>query len=313
MSATEKCEGVETQERFDHDGFWKDLIERFWRELLRRALPDLYADADLSKEPRFLDKELRDTLLTPGAEDHNFACFVDELIEIPLKNGGYQWVLLHIEIQGPGGEDISFRMMLYCCLIFSHYRRAPVALAILTSPRPQEKLGVYEASQYGTRLLYQYNCLELYNQDDEELLGSDNPLDLALYAAKKALLCRNEEGQKFQYLLTLTRLLAKKGWSEKDRRDILLFIARVINLKDHNLRRQYVADIKRMGEDKDMAYVSFIEEYFRGEGKIEGISEGRRAEKLATAARLRALGMADKDILKATELSPEELNAACPS
>ena len=117
MSATEKCEGVETQERFDHDGFWKDLIERFWRELLRRALPDLYAEADLSKEARFLDKELRDTLLTPGA------------------------------------EDISFRMMLYCCLIFSHYRRAPVALAILTSPRLQEKLGVYEASQYGTRLL----------------------------------------------------------------------------------------------------------------------------------------------------------------
>ena len=65
-----------------------------------------------------------------------------------------------------------------------------------------------------------------------------------------------------------------------------------------------------------MAYVSFIEEYFRGEGKIEGrregkiegIFEGRRAEKLATAARLRALGMADKDILKATELSLEDIN-----
>ena len=315
-TATEKQEGAEKQERLDHDGFWKDLIARFWRELLKRALPDLYADADLSKEARFLDKELRDTLLTPGAEGHHLALFVDELLEIPLKNGDYQWVLLHIEIQGPGGKDISFRMVIYCCLIFSHYRRAPVALAILTSPRPQEKLGVYEASQYGTRLLYQYNCLELYNQDDEELLGSDNPLDLALYAAKKALLCRDEEGQKFHYLLNLTRLLAKKGWSEKDRRDILLFIERVINLKDHNLRRQYVADVKRMGEEQGMAYVSFIEEYFRGEGRIEGmregISEGRLAEKLATAARMRSLGMAEKDILKVTELSPEDINAACP-
>ena len=96
--------------------------------------------------------------------------------------------------------------------------------------------------------------------------------------------------------------------------------SRVINLKDHNLRQQYVADIKRMGEEQGMAYVSFIEEYFRGEGRIEGmregmregISEGRLAEKLATAARMRSLGMAEKDILKVTELSPEDINAACP-
>ena len=26
-------------ERFDFDGFWKDLIERFWRELLKSLLP----------------------------------------------------------------------------------------------------------------------------------------------------------------------------------------------------------------------------------------------------------------------------------
>ena len=27
------------KERFDFDGFWKDLIERFWRELLKSVLP----------------------------------------------------------------------------------------------------------------------------------------------------------------------------------------------------------------------------------------------------------------------------------
>ena len=45
------------KERFDFDGFWKDLIERFWRELLKSVLPTLYAVADLSKEPEFLYKD----------------------------------------------------------------------------------------------------------------------------------------------------------------------------------------------------------------------------------------------------------------
>lgn len=40
----------EKPERFDYDGFWKALIRRFWRELLRSAIPDLYRDADLEQE-----------------------------------------------------------------------------------------------------------------------------------------------------------------------------------------------------------------------------------------------------------------------
>ena len=39
------------------------------------------------------------------------AKFVDTLLKIPLKDGGEQWVLLHIEVQGRGGEDLSRRMM----------------------------------------------------------------------------------------------------------------------------------------------------------------------------------------------------------
>ena len=306
------------QERFDHDGFWKDFIKRFWREMLKRTLPDLYADADLSKEPKFLDTALRDTLFTPGAEEHNFAKFVDQLIEIPLKNGHYRLILLHIEIQGPGGEDISFRMVTYCCLIFSHYQREPVALAILTSPRPNETLGVYESSQYGTRHIYHYNCFELYNQDEEELLASDNPFDLVLYAAKKAALCKNEEQQKFTYLLQLTRLMSEKGWSAEDRKDVLVFIERIINLQNRELFEQYVAEFMKMKGEPNMAYVSFIEEYFRNEGRAEGRAEGKaegRTEgeyqaRLEMAQKMQAGGMPPQDILKYTGLSCDDL--PCP-
>ena len=269
------------QEHFDHDGLWKDLVERFWRELLQLCIPDLYADADLSREPEFLDKELRAIISMPGEDEHNFARFVDELMKIYLKNGDEQWILLHIEIQGPGGEDISIRMVSYCCLIYCHRHIEPVALAILTSPRPKEKLGTYEASRYGTHHIYCYNYFELYNQDDDALLRSDNPLELALYAAKKAVLCRNEEMQKLKYLRELTRLLNKKGWSEKDRRDILIFIARFINLKDRKFQLQYIKDVQEMKGEGNMAEATFIENYFRDEG-IKSMAVGMAHEGIPT-------------------------------
>ncbi|MDR1733162.1 MAG: hypothetical protein LBR61_13835, partial [Synergistaceae bacterium] len=52
------------QEYFDHDGLWKDLIDRFFYLLLKRAIPELYAAADTNVKQKFLDKEFRDILNT---------------------------------------------------------------------------------------------------------------------------------------------------------------------------------------------------------------------------------------------------------
>ena len=129
-------------EYFDYDGFWKDLIERFFGPFLSRALPELYVDADLSQEPRFLDKEFRDLLQTSDLELHRAPHFADYLLDVPLKSGGDTWVLFHIEVQGAGGGDLPFRMAHYRSMIFDHYMREPVALVILTSPRSNERMGV---------------------------------------------------------------------------------------------------------------------------------------------------------------------------
>ena len=62
----------------------------------------------------------------------------------------------------------------------------PVALAILTDKRPStETPGKFEFSEYGTKLLYKYNLFEVYDQDDDKLLNSDNPFDSFIYAAKR--------------------------------------------------------------------------------------------------------------------------------
>ena len=56
-----------------------------------------------------------------------------------------------------------------------------------------------------------------------------------------------------------------------------------------------------------MAAMTFIEKYFRDEGRNEGFSLGRREAKFETARRMRDAGMPDADIHKFTSLSFEEL------
>ena len=199
--------------------------------------------------------------------------FVDVLLKIPLKGGGEERVLLHIEVQGPGGENLTFRMFDYFCRLFGHYHRMPVALAILTTPRNNETTGVFEASEHGTSVCYNFNCLELDKLDDEKLQASDNPFDLALCAARRAKRSRNDENMKFRYLRELRRLLGQKGWTDRDCRDLLLFIEWIINLKDPELREDYTS-FKDETEETRMRFKALSTDYILEQGRKDGIAIG---------------------------------------
>ena len=287
----------------DKDGIWKDAVEQYLPLLLKRMMPELYEDADFSQGFTFLDKELRDTIQVSLSEEHNSAKFVDTLVQVPLKSGKNQWVLLHIEIQGKGGEDISFRMILYCCLIFAHYRRMPVALAILTDKRPSDETpGKFEFSEYGTELLYKYNLFEVYKQSDEKLLNSDNPFDSFIYAAKKYSDYMSNDAQKvkLEYLLKITRNLQALGLNTRERAGILVLVNRLINLEDKELRTQYFDELKKMKGENNMAELTWIEEHFRDEGiaigEARGEERGRSNTLNAAVEFMRSNGMSNEQI-----------------
>ncbi|MBQ7151921.1 MAG: hypothetical protein IJR94_06665 [Synergistaceae bacterium] len=280
-------EDIESQN--DYDGLWKDFIQVFWREILKRFLPKLYKDADLNREPEFLDKEFRDLLGDSEFEDEKAPKrFVDNLLRIFLKDGGEEWVLLHIEIQGPGGENFSLRMFRYYCLIFTHHNRAPVALAILTAKRPKKESvpGIYEKNLYGTEVLYKYNVVKAYELSDEELTASDSLVDLFIYALKIEERYKKSEKIKFGYARKVYRLLEKKNFSKQDSR-FLFFIQRAIRLKSElyeklmNEKRIIENGGKIIMREKTPAEKIFEKgkaeglEEGKAEGKAEGLEEGR--------------------------------------
>jgi hypothetical protein len=198
-------------------------------------VPELYEKVNLEKKPRFLDTKFTDILNTGKRDIHKHPRFVDFLLEIPLKDGGATWLLFHCEAQGPKGGNIPEKMKHYHCFIYAHHRREPVALAIITGGHRREE-RFYSHSHFGTKIVYKYNSLVLADLDDDELRTSDNPIDLALYAAKCASKAK-QELQKFNYLRTLLDLLGERGWSRDDKEDLLLFLERIIDLQDKELEK----------------------------------------------------------------------------
>ena len=270
----EKEEKEEKQGNLDHDGFWKDLIERFCYYLIKRAVPALYEELDTDKEPVFLNTEFTDVLNTGDPQIRISPHFVDILSNLPLKSGGNVSVLFHCEAEkGHGNGSLSERMNHYRCFIYAHYRREPVALAIIVGARRKND-RFYSHSHFGTEVTYRYNNLVLAELDDEELLASDNPIDLAIYAAKCALKAK-EELQKYKYLRTLLELLAERGWSEKDKEDLLLFLERIINLQDKELEKQYTEYRSQLTKEGKIVYIPLGERELAKEIEQRGIALGR--------------------------------------
>jgi len=294
------------REKFDYDGFWKDLINRFCYLLLKRAVPELYENTDVTKEHRLLDTEFRDILNTGDPEIHTSPYYADLVLEIPLKNGGETWILLHVEAQqGHGGGNLAERMNHYRCLIYAHYRREPVALAIIAGAhRKDERL--YAHSHFGTRTVCEYNNLVLADLDDSELQASDNPIDLVLYSAKCALKAK-EELQKYTYLRTLTELLAERGWNSNEKRDLDNFIRRIINLTDEMLQDKYLEFRQQLNREGKLMYEPFLKQAEERMAERRGIEKGKEEGKEEVARKLLANGVSPDVVAKSTGFPVERV------
>ena len=290
----------EKQGDFDYDGFWKDLIERFCYYLLKRAVPELYEKADICVEVRFLNTEFTDVVNTGDPKIRMNPHYADLVFEVPLKGGSNAWVIFHCEAeQGYGGGNLAERMNHYRCFIYAHYRREPVALAIIAGARRKNE-RFYSHSHFGTEITYRYNNLVLAELDDAELQASDNPIDLALYAAKCALKAKAEI-QKYTYLRTLLTLLAERGWSEGDKQDLLLFLERIINLQDKELEKQYTKYRDKLTKEGKIVYIPLGErelaKEIRQQGKEEGKKEGKEEGREEVARKLIVRGDYSLDVI----------------
>jgi predicted transposase/invertase (TIGR01784 family) len=229
-------------------------------------------------------------------------------LEVPLIGGDTEWVILHIEAQGPKGGNLAVRMRTYEALIFVHFQREPVALVIITHKRPANEPAYYSHKRFGTESVYKYNNLTLWELDDDELLTSDNPIDLVLYAAKFALETKKEP-QKFDFLRKTVGLLNERGWSMEDKRDLLLFVERIVNMKDETLITQYREVLEQENKEGKAMYIPLIMRDSADQIRDEGRKEGRDEGKKDMAKGLLARGVPPDIIAESAELPLDTVKA----
>ena len=97
-------------------------------------------------------------------------------------------------------------------------------------------------------------------------------------AAKVALKCKDEQEQKKRYILELFRLLNARGWTRRDRMNLMIFILRVINLRDPVLWKEVQQDMKTIKGEDAMTVISLFDEELeqcRKQGLEQGLRQGR--------------------------------------
>lgn len=300
------------EEPYSYDAMWKEFVMRFWREILHDFMPDFYEAADTTREAESLDKELHEILADETGQETRKSSkrYVDCLLKIYLKNGGEEWVLLHIEIQGRGGEAISLRMFRYLCLLFLKYKRHPAAMAILTAKRLKKEgdPGIYRADVFGTKTEYRYHTIKAYEYDDDELLSSDSPVKLFIYAVKIAAKFRKSDSQKYEYMRKIVELLRGKGWDITQRRNFLIMLEAVMSFSNKEYRTRFNNEaLSLLGWEvgENMRPKTITEAIFEdgvAQGMAQGIAQGRDKD----ARNLIRLGLlTDEQIASVTEQTPE--------
>ena len=252
------------------DEAWKKIIERFFPQLLRFFVPDLYEDVDFSKGITFLDKEMEQL----SKRSVKGAKYVDKLAKVYLKNGREQWILIHIEVQGDPKKGFSLRMFRYFYRIFDKHGKRIVSLAILTGLKKVRKEGKYELKTYGSGVEFQYLSFRVMDYNKDNLEQDPNPMALVVLASQEKERAK-QRGEKFDAKRYLVRKLYERGYKREEVEALFQFIDWVLQLSDEEESLIW-EEIKELEEVKGMPYVTSVERIGMKKGMGIGmLAEGR--------------------------------------
>ena len=254
----------------DTDGGWREIIAEFAEEFFAFYFPDIHAAIDFGVEPKFLDAILAE--IVPESEVG--AREADKLVEVRLKGGGTEWLLVHIEVQGYRDADFARRMFIYNYRIFDRYGRDVISLAVLTDGDPAFRPSEYRRELLGFSLRCTYPVVKLLDYRPEQLAASRSPFAIVTQTQLDYLAAGSDPQKRYGARLAITLRLFRQGFSREEVVRLYRFLGYVLRLPP-DLAIQYRQAVHSIEEDLKMPYITDTELLARQEGQREGRLQGR--------------------------------------
>ena len=258
-----------------NDILWKAALEDLFDDFLRFFYPNADELFDLARGFEYLDKEL-DQLFPPEAD--NYAPrYVDKLVKVFTRDGGEEWILIHIEVQAYTDQDFSKRMFQYYYRILDKYNKPITAFAIFADNNKSFHPKFYERDFLGTRVYYAFNTYKIIEENNAELEASNNPFAMAVLSAKIVLSRPGlKDQQLFEQTYDLAKRLLRKQMPKEKIRKVMTFLRYYVGFENPEMNAKFVQEITALTEGSTtMGIEEFLLDRARKEGREKGREEGR--------------------------------------
>lgn len=253
----------------DMDGGWKDIIEDFTEEFFSFYLPEIHKEIDFQQEVRFLDRELNEIV----SDSENIKREADRLLEVSIKNGGAEWILIHIEVQSYRDRTFARRMYVYNYRIFDKYQRYPVSIAVLTDGERSFRPGNFRLEQFGCVTDFSFPVIKLLDFDCKELVREENPFAVVTRVQVAKLRSERNPDQRYSFRMELTKELYDRPYSKEQVIRLYRFIDYILTLPKPKAL-QFRKELEEFEEGRKMPYMTSTERIAREEGIMQGIAQG---------------------------------------
>ena len=272
-----------TTEQTSPDLLWKDLFTEFHQYAILFFFGAVLHDAiDWSVPPEFLEQEFSDVF----TDNYPSKIVTDKIIRYRLKNGENKIIITHTEFQGQFEKDFPTRMFWYFIFIAAKYKTTDItALVIYTNDSKPKIYNTFEVENFGTKLTYEFNTYVVREQNEADLIASDNPFAIAVLAAFYLNEAGTDSQKRFEYKKKLIEIAAKKNFDRKKLARLIIFVKYLIKLPVNleNDFKKFISQpkieqaMKVTKEDLTVFGNSFTEILVaeRTEGRTEGQEEGQ--------------------------------------
>jgi predicted transposase/invertase (TIGR01784 family) len=293
------------------DSAWKEVIEKFFEDVMELLFPKIHQTIDFRKKVEFLDTAMRPIA---AFGDHGDRA-ADVLVKVQLKSGEYSYIciFIHIEVQSERREKLMERIYIYNYRSFDKRLEAGapvISLLILTDDEENYRPDEYKVSFCDFELRMKIPMVKIIDfklkkELQEKLEKSTSPIAVVIRTQLKSMeLKKADDKTKLAAARELMRECYNEGFSKDVVHTMVKFLVWVIR-SSKEYEKQLKEEIKKIEEELNMSYVIPWERTAERRGRRKGKEEGMEKKAKETAMNLLEMGLDIDKIVNATGLKKE--------